>query len=212
MNWFLDMCILIFYAEVGGKNYEKTARFVKEKKDKQFLLCFYITKENMPKWIKRQKIILKLIGKRIEDPSYEIEKAEEYKDLFPRDIIELRKLSIQCLSSSTKEEYYEKLKKNQNIMLIRINYFLSKLIDREVIPIKEVKFELKSALFTFLQNHSDAMILASGIQYAQEEELKILTGDKHDWNKNNLEWTFDSKPDLAKKYSKIPEIVYIQNT
>lgn len=211
MNWFLDMCILIFYAEVGGKNYEKTTRFVKEKKDKQFLLCFYITQENMPKWIKRQKIILKLIGKRIEDSSYEMEKAEEYTDLFPRDIIELRKLLIQCLSSSNKEEYYEKLKKNQNIMLIRINYFLSKLIDKEVIPIKEVHFELKSTLFTFLKNHSDAMTLASGIQYAQEEELKILTGDKHDWNKNNLEWTFDSKPDLAKKYKKIPEIAYIQN-
>ncbi len=210
MNWFLDMCILIFYAEVGGKNYEKTISFVKEKKDKKFPICFYITRENMPKWIKRQKIILKLIGNKIVDSSYEIEKSEEYTWLFPRDIIELKKLLAQCLSSPNKEEYYEKLKENQNIMLIRISYFLTKLIDKEIVPEKEIDFELKSTLFTFLQNHSDAMTLASGIQHHQQEELKILTGDKHDWNKNNIQWVYDSRPDLAKKYSKIPEIKYLQ--
>jgi len=211
MNWFLDMCILIFYAEIGGKNYEKTTRFIKEKKEKKFLLCFYITKENMPKWINREKIILKLISKKIQEDSLNIENMKEYKYLTSRDIVKLKKLLAQCFSSPNKEEYYERLKRNQIIMLSRINYFLTKLIDKEVIPIKEIDFELKSTLFTFLQNHSDAMTLASGIQYNQIEELKILTGDKKDWNKDNILWVYDSRPDLAKKYSKIPKINYIQS-
>jgi len=212
MNWFLDMCIIIFYAS-NTKDIKsvKSIEFVKNKKDNRFLVCFYITKENMPKWIKRQNVILKIVGIKVLNPSIELEKIEEYQELFPQDIIILKKRLAQYSSSENKQEYYQKLRKNHNLLIQRINYFLSKLIDKEVVPIKEIKFELKSALFTFLENHSDAMTLASGIQYAQEEELKILTGDKHDWNKNNLEWTFSSRPDLAKKFAKIPEIVCIQN-
>jgi len=213
MNWFLDMCIVISYASDSGDiKSEKSKEFVNNKKDNKFFLCCYITQENMPKWIKRQEAILKIVGKKIQDSSCEIEKLKEYQELFAKDIIILRKRLAQSSASQNKSEFYNKLKKNHDLMIQRINYFMSKLIDKEVIPIKEIKFELKSALFTFLQNHSDAMTLASGIQYAQEEELKILTGDKHDWNKNNLEWVFSSRQDIAKKYAKIPEIIYIQNT
>lgn len=210
MNWFLDMCILIFYAEVGGRNYEKVTKFVKNKKDEKFLLCFYITNENMPKWIKRQKIILKLISKKIHDSSCEIEKDKEFSYLIPRDITKLKKLLTQCVSSSDKEEYYEKIKENQIIMLKRIDYFLTNLIDKEVILKSEIDLKLKSAIFTFTNNMSDSITIASGIQHHQKEEIILLTGDKNDWTKENIQWVFDSQPELKKKYEKIPEIRYIQ--
>ncbi len=59
MNWFLDMCIIIFYA--SGTNdamEEKTKQFVKSKNKDQYLLCYYIADTNLPKWITRQEIIL----------------------------------------------------------------------------------------------------------------------------------------------------------
>lgn len=210
MNWFVDMCIVIFYAS-NTKDIKSinSCEFVKNKKDNKFLLCFYITQENMPKWIKRQISILKVIGAKISNPSKELDKIDGYQALLQQDIILLKKRLAQFASSTNKQEYYQKLKKNQNLLIQRINYFITKLVDKEVV--EKVDFELKSTLFTFLQNHSDAMTLASGIQYHQQEEIKILTGDKNDWNKDNLEWTFSSRPDLAKKYSKIPEIKYIQN-
>ncbi|MDP3027179.1 MAG: hypothetical protein Q8N63_05700 [Nanoarchaeota archaeon] len=211
MNWFLDMCIIIFYAEVGGKYYQKTETFVKNKKDKRFFVCFYITKENMPRWIKRQKIILRLLKKKLDNFSFEIEEDSQHKELYPKDVVKLKKFIMKVSSSKNLIEEYQIIRRNQEIMLRRVDFFMKNIIDKEVIPIKEIDFELKSTLFTFLQNHSDAMTLASGIQCHQQEELKILTGDKNDWNKNNLEWTFSSRPDLAKKYSKIPEIKYIQN-
>ncbi len=211
MNWFIDMCILIFYAEVGGKNYQKAAKFVEEKKDSKFFVCFYISKDNMPKWIKRQKIIINLIGNKIKNPIYDFEKSNEYSELFSKDIIELKKLLMQCLSSKNKESYYEKLSQNKNIMLRRIEHFLKNLIDREVVPINEIDTELKSTLFTFLNNHSDSMTLASAVQYHQKEEVDIFTGDKKDWNKENIQWVYDSKPEFAKIYPKVPKIKYIQD-
>ena len=212
MNWFLDMCILIFYAEVGGKNYQKSVAFVKEKNNNNFLICSYISKENLPKWIKRQRAILKLVGNKISNESYNVESSEEYKNFFSQDKIKLMKLFSICSSIKDKKIYVEKIRKNQDIMMQRINYFLLKLIDKEVVPIKDIDSDLKSTLFTFLNNYSDAMTLASGIQYNQKESIQIITGDKHDWNKENIQWVHDSRPDLAKKYSKIPEINYIQDT
>ena len=135
----------------------------------------------------------------------------EYCELYPRDIIKLKKLVAMVFISKNSVREYEQIRVSHEVMLNQINFFMNKLIDSEVIPIKETDLELKSVLFTFLQNHSDAMTLASGIQHHQQEEIKILTGDKKDWNKENIQWVYDSRPDLAKKYSKIPEIIYIQN-
>src|SRR3989344_1442708 len=211
MNWFLDMCILIFYAEAGGQNYKKSVVFVQEKKDNKFIICSYISKENMPKWIKRQKIILKLAGNKVANMTYDLENSEEYGELLSQDKIKLKKLLAICASAQDKKSYVEKIRKNQDVMLQRINYFLLKLIDKEVISVKDIDSELKGTLFNFLNNHSDAMTLASGIQHHQIETMLIITGDKKDWNKNNLQWVYDSRPDLAKKYAKIPEIRYIQD-
>ncbi len=207
MNWFLDMCIIIFYAEVGGKYYQKTATFVKNKKDNKFLICCYISKENMPKWILRQKIILKILKKRVDDLSFEIEKDPEYRELYHRDIAKLKKLITRTSIFKDSIKEYNSIRSNQEIMLNRIGFFITKLIDKEVV--EKADFDLKSTLFTFLNNNSDAMTMASGIQHHQVEELILLTGDKRDWTKDNMDWVFDSRPDLKKKYPKIPEIEYI---
>ncbi len=209
MNWFLDMCIIIFHAEVGGKYYQKTEAFVRNKMNSKFLICCYISKDNMPKWVKRQKIILNLLKKKVDDTAFEIENDSQYLELYPRDIVKLKKFIMRISLSKEGIKEYQLIRINQEIMLRRVDFFMNKLIDKEVV--EKVDFELKSTLFTFLQNHSDAMTLASGIQHHQQEELKILTGDKHDWNENNIQWVYDSRPDLAKKYLKIPEIVYIQD-
>jgi len=210
MNYFLDMCIIIFYAsDTNDIKSVNAIKFVNDKKADKFLLCYYITRENMPKWIKRQNIILKIVGTKILNPSYEVEKMEGYQDLFSQDIIILKKRLAQYSSSENKTEYYLKLRKNHDLLIQKINYFITKLVDKEVI--EKVDFELKSALFTFIQNNSDAITLASAIQYHKEEALTIITGDKNDWNKNNIDWAFSSKPELAKKYPKIPEIRYIQD-
>ena len=95
-------------------------------------------------------------------------------------------------------------------MLNQIMYFLGNYVDKKVIPEKEIDLELKSAIFTVINNHSDSLTIASGIQHHQKEKLILLTGDKNDWTKENLEWVFASRPDLKKKY-KIPSIRYIQN-
>ncbi len=211
MNWFIDMCILIFYAEVGGKNYHKSVTFVKEKNNHQFLICFYISKENMPKWMKRQRAILKIAGNKISNSNYEIEKSENFNELFPQDKIKLMKLLSTSSSVKDRTSFIINMKRNQDIMFQRINFFLLKLIDKEVIPINEIDSDLRSVIFTFLNNHSDSMTLASAMQHHQKEDIEIITGDKNDWNKENIQWVYDSRPDLLKKYPKTPKIKYIQD-
>lgn len=212
MNWFLDMCILIFYANPSESMSGKTRAFLKRKGNHLFVVCHYITDNNLPKWIEREKIALQEIKKYFDNPRYNIGTSEDGKKLFKEDVIDAKKMADSSLKKmADKERAYKLLKINQELLINNLNYFSNKLIDKIVIPVEEIDFELKSTLFTFLQNHSDAMTLASGIQHAQKEEIQILTGDKYDWNKNNLEWTFDSRPDLAKKYPKVPEIKYIQN-
>ena len=73
--------------------------------------------------------------------AFNIEIDEDFSYLFSRDVVKLKKLLTQCISSSNKEEYYEKIKENQIIMLKRIDYFLTNLIDKEVIQKNEIDFE-----------------------------------------------------------------------
>ena len=68
---------------------------------------------------------------------------------------------------------------------------------------------MKSSLFTYTRNHSDANIIASGIQYHQIEELILVTTDRKDWTEENLDLALPENSDLRKKYSKIPKIKYL---
>ena len=210
MNWFLDMCIVIFYASrTNDAKEEKTRRFVKNKKKDKYFLCYYVADRNLPGWIKRQGAVFEELKNKIKNPSYEIGSSYNGKLLYEKDKIIVKKLYTLYQISEDKDSFFQKAKKSNILMLSQVGYFLKNYIDKKVIPEKEIDFELKSAIFTFTNNHSDSLTIASGIQYHQKEKLVLLTGDKNDWTKENLEWVFASEPNLKKKY-KIPEIKYIQ--
>ncbi|MEK6836682.1 MAG: hypothetical protein AABX94_03375 [Nanoarchaeota archaeon] len=212
MNWFLDMCILISYAEPADKFHNKVNKFINSKGADYYLACCYIIDENLPKWIKRKKVALLEIKRSLENSSYIIGTSTESNILYKEDIADTKKILNYV---STKYKYksvaYNKVKINQDILINNLNYFIKKFIDKKVVPVKEIDFELRSSLFSYLTpNDSDAKTLASGIQYRQIENLVLFTGDKNDWTKELLESAIVYHPTLNKKYSKIPEIKYIQ--
>lgn len=211
MNWFLDMCILIYFSNVKEEYSEKTIQFVKNKKNDRFFVCCYILEENLPKWIQRQIAIIEETKMKIKNPDYIIGTSYFGKFLFPKDKNKCEKLILVALKLNDKKKFIKEIEKAQLLIERRINYFLRNLTDKMVIPIKEIDFDLKSSLFSFLNNDSDSKTLASGIQQHNKEEITILTGDKKDWTKENIKWAFDSRPPLAKKYPKIPEIKYVQD-
>jgi len=211
MRWFLDMCILIYHASRDNSQLsKKTAAFFSKNKGKKFLLCHYLIEKDLPKWIKRQKILTDEVIKKIKDPSYELNFSKNEEYLYKTDKQKAEKLIVKAEFTKDKDSFVKTLINLQKDMESVIFNFIRNEAEK-VILIAEIDEDLKSQLFTFLNNISDSNILASAIQYHNKEELTLLTGDKKDWNKNNIEWVFDSRPDLAKKYNKIPEIKYIQN-
>jgi hypothetical protein len=209
MNWFLDMCIIIYYSSKGESIfYKKSLAFIEKHKGEKFLICKYITSNDMPKWIKRQRVIVDEAVKKIKDQSYDFETSEGWKLLYSKDKATVEKLVLASKFNSNKEEYIKLIINSQKEIELEINRVVGTLCE-EVLPIEEIDFDLKSSIYTFTKNHSDSNILASGIQLHQKRDIKIMTGDKKDWNENNLSWVFESRPDLAKKYPKIPKINYI---
>jgi hypothetical protein len=209
MNWFLDMCIIIFYSDKTSKEYNNVSQRVNKKGGDRFILCYYIFYENLPKWIERQKIILEEVIQKIKNPAYELGSSNMAKTiLFTKDLNRAKKMLMLYSLSDKKEEFCKLLVKNQIDMLQKINFFLNKIVDKKVVPISSIKSELKSAIFGIINNHSDAMTLASGIQYNKEEKIILLTADKKDWTKENLEWALPEHSQLRKEYD-LPEIKYL---
>ena len=201
MNKFLDTGIIIGYAY----NEEKFVFFVKNKKG-EFIVCYFVLDRDLPSLIKRTRIIINEIKKQTPNIKKLLENKEIYKqDLFRAEkFLAIKEILLQKGIDSNKE-----LDKIQEVFEIRIDFFIQKLIDKKVMPIKDIHFELKSSLFTYTKNHSDANILASGIQYHQENEIVLVTSDRQDWTKENLEWALPEFSELRKKYPKIPEIEYV---
>lgn len=216
IKWFIDMCIIIYYAK-DNPNSElsmKAANFVKNKGNSQFLLCYYISEINLPKWIKRQRIIIEEVKRNVKDNNYSIGSSFEGKILFEQDKNECKKLYFKYMNTENKSEFFMLQKKNQQMIEQKISYFINKLIDKKVIPISEIDFELKSSLFTYLDNNdSDAKTIASAVQQHNketQEQLIIITSDKKHWTKQLLEDSISLHPALTKKYPKLPEIKYLQ--
>jgi len=201
MDNFLDTSIIIGYAQ----NEEKFLSFVKDKLE-SFIVCYFVLDRDISSLIKRMKIIINEVKNKLKDKNYEI----QTKDLYKQDIIRIQKfLSLKETQNRSSVEFIDFLDNFQSIFEFRIEFFIQKLIDKKVMPIKEIDFELKSNLFTYTKNHSDANILASGIQHHQENKLILITSDKQDWTKENLEWAIPESSNLRKKYSKIPQIKYV---
>ena len=188
MNKFLDTSIIIGYAN----DEEKFVLFAKNKKE-EFIICYYTLEREIPSIKKRLKLIIDEIKK--QSPS--IRKLIENKDIYKQDLFRAEKL-LALKESLTKKglDSNKYLDKIQELFELRMDFFVQNLIH-------------KSSLFTYTNNHSDANILASGIQYHQENNVILVTSDKKDWTKENLEWALPEFSELRKKYQKIPEIEYV---
>jgi hypothetical protein len=208
MNWFLDMNVIVYYSLEMEHPLEKKAKiFIKNKGISKFFLCEYIQKENLPKWLERQEEILRRFNLKISG-----EKIIEGKIyLFNKDKIFLNHIISMYLNSKDKENFKFNINKIFSFVKIKSKLFLEKYIDQFVIPIIGIDSELLSSLNTYLQNISDAKTIASGIQEHQNNKLILITADKKDWNKENLEWAITPSSKLEKKYSSLPKIEYLQN-
>lgn len=212
MRCFLDMSVIIYYCYRTGQDIEKKViKFVDNKGEKLFIVCYYILDENLPKWVKRMKIMFKEIKRKINDPGHKLWSSQESELLFNKDKINGERILKKYELSNNKKDFLEIMERGWVYTEARIKIFLRDLIDKKVILIKEIDSELKSALFTYLDNISDAKTLASGIQEHNKKELILITTDKEHWTKNNLEWALPEHSALRKKYPKIPEIKYIQD-
>ena len=201
MDQFLDTGIIIGYAQ----DEEKFVLFVKNKKEK-FIVCYFVLEKDVHSLCKRMRIIINEVKNKLKDKDYQINK----KELYPRDVERVNKfLSLKEINKLTNLEFVDFLENFQRIFEFRIDFFIQKLINKKVIPIREINFELKSSLFTYTQNHSDANIIASGIQYHQEEEIVLVTSDRNDWTNDNIDWAIPEHSELRKKYPKIPKIKYV---
>lgn len=211
MRCFLDMSVIIYYCYRTGQDIEKKViKFIDNKGEKLFIACYYILDENLPKWVKRMGIMFKEIKRKINDPGHKLWSSQESELLFNKDKINGERILKKYELSSNKKDFLEIMEKGWVYTEARIKIFLRDLIDEKVILINEIDSELKSALFTYLDNISDAKTLASGIQEHNKRELILITTDKEHWTKDNLEWALPEHSTLKKKYPKIPEIKYIQ--
>lgn len=214
MKWFLDMCIILHYIKEGDNQslIRKTVLFVNQKNQDKFFLCCYIKEENLPKWLKRRRIIFREVLRQIRSISYIPYSDEECNLLWGNDKNQVLKLMAIANNLKDKTEIISNFENAYQEIQRRISEFLKKYIDEYVIPIKNIDSDLKRSLLDYLdENHSDAYTLASGIQQHNEEELVLITSDVTHWKKRALEEAVPEHSELRKKYPKLPEIKHIQD-
>lgn len=211
MRYFLDMNIIIFYSGTSdvSEYIDMTKRFVNSKEDNIFQVCYYILDNDLPRWIKRQDIIINELRRKFKDPGYEIGSLGDGKRLWPRDINKAKKLFYTSISHQKKERFLEVLIKINLVMKRKIDHFIKNLVDQKVIHIKEIDFDLYTNINSILNNESDSRIIASGIQQHNKEELVMFTSDKKHWTRDNILVVYDSR--IEERYPKVPEIRYLQD-
>jgi hypothetical protein len=213
MRWFLDMCILIYYASKDNSLfYKKTIEFLKKNEGEKLLVCHYIIEWDLPKWIKRQNTLVDEVVKKVKDPNYDLDSSFGWNSLYSREKQKGEKLIFKAKNIQNKAEFIRNLLDYQKEIEIRIFYFIKQKAEK-VIQLSEIDKELKSQLFTYLNNNvSDANIIASGIQEHNKKEVIFMTADRSHWTKENLEWALPEHSPLRKKYPNLPEIRYIQDS
>ena len=222
MRWFLDMCVILYFIEDGDKDIlvRKSHKFVNEKNNNKFLLCYYIKNENIPKWLNRQKILFKETIEQIgnlDNSDYVPYASKDSNALYSRDKNKIAKLVSFFRNISDKKEFRKKLDNTYLEIEQRINSFIKDYIDEFIIPIETIDPELKSSLMNYLnigspiKNESDAKTMCSAIQEHQNKELYVMTADKEDWTNETFGWAVPLSSNLSKKYPSLPEIRYIQN-
>lgn len=206
MNKFLDTCLIISYASEGIELPGKYENFVKNK-NSMFYVCYFVLEKDIPSLIQRYSEIFKELKK--QNPDFT--KLINEKRIFKKDFNFAYKLLLFKEAIIKKGiDFAEFISAIEEIFLVRIDFFIANKIDKKVIPVDKIDNELRSSLFTWTQNNSDSNTLASGIQFHNnEEEIILVTGDKTDWTKENLEKSVCLHPSLRLKYKKMPEICYV---
>jgi hypothetical protein len=218
MRWFLDMCIPLYYIGEGDSPdlNKKTITFVKQKSEDKFLVCYQIKNSDLPKWVKRQNVLVEEIIKKISDNSYSLGSSSDSSILTDRDKKKMLKLWATVMNSKDRKKTIALLGIVKLELKRRLDFFFSNFIDEFVVPIDEIDSNLKSSFLNYLnigqgkKNDSDAKTLTSAIQEHNKNELKILTADKKDWTKDLFEWAVPIGSELSKKYPSFPEINYLQ--
>lgn len=210
MKDFLDTCIIIGYANAGlgemslDKNSKSCLEFVKNKKN-DFVICYFTLEKDLVSLKRRFNILIDEAKK--QNPNF-IRLADNHL-IFKKDILRGEKfLKVKEVIVERKEDPNLFLDKIRDLVNYRIDFFIQKFIDWIVISLKDIDFDLKSSLFTWTENNSDSNILASAVQFHQQEEITLITLDRKDWTKENLENSISLHPTLRLKYTKIPKIVY----
>jgi hypothetical protein len=195
-----------------GHPLEKKAEiFVKNKKDNIFLLCDYIFSRNLPRWLKRQKVILFEFNQKVQDNSYPLFSSRIAKEnLFPKDELFTKKLVMLYNSSNNKDEFAQEINNIFNLLNKRVSNFIQSYIDEIVIPEATIDQSLKGCLNNWLNNDSDARTIASGVQEHNNKRLTFMTADKKDWTKELLKEIHNDLT-LMKKYVHLPKIEYVQD-
>lgn len=209
MRWFLDMCIILYYvAQDNSYFHKKSFELLNQNEGNIFLVCFYIIDKDLPKYLKRQRIIIDEVLKKVRDENYIFGSSDDGSFLYDKDKQKAEKLYLQSKVIKDKRDFINKVKESQKGQELLIEYLFKTKIEK-VIPIEEIDQKLRSAIFTYLEgNISDANILASGVQEHKNKKLVLLTGDKNHWTKENLQWAIENNSDLDYE---IPPIKYIQN-
>lgn len=224
-NFFLDQSIIVGYAsfifnepEAIIKAIERFGKicvdFIESNKKEQFITCFYIIENDLPKFKNRRKIVLQEIRKKIQNPNYEIGSSELAKKyLYKRDINWAKRI-FSLLRILTPKQLFNLLIKIDAVFSIRIEYLIKNVIDKIVVPIEEINKELVNILREFIDDYSDCNILASVLQYTTDQSKSILktkierkiifiTLDKEHFNENNIAFI---KEDQRLKNHKFPEV------
>jgi len=211
MRYFLDMNLPVYFCMQIGHQLEKKAKlFIENKKDSFFLLCDYIVSRNLPRWLKRQKIILFEFNQKIQNQNHIFFSSKQSEILFPKDKQIVNTLFLNYKQSEDKEQFIENINQIFTLLQARVSRFIEIYIDEVVIPEAKIDFKLRSCLSTWLRNDSDTRTIASAIQEHKNKKLTIMTSDKKDWTKELLEEVHHDI-ELSKKYVSLPKIEYLQN-
>ena len=122
MRYFLDMNLPIYFCmQIGNPLEEKTKLFIKNKGNNSYLLCDYIVKKNLPKWLSRQQIILFEFNQKIKNKDYLLFSTEQSKILLSKDKILIERLILNYDKSKDKTKFIEAVNEIFNLLPARIN-------------------------------------------------------------------------------------------
>jgi hypothetical protein len=214
-NQFLDTSIIIGYSgAVSDKSLEGNERikslcvqFVINKKG-IFIVCYFTIDKEILSLTRRYRTVINEVKRKIDDVSYVIGSSKESSIMYPEDVNRSNKIynlfSLK-FGDSKKVEFKKDLSNIQSSFEARVSFFLGKMVDEKVVPIKDINKEIVSIIRESIDNYADCNIFASAVQYTTEKKTKVMfvTLDKKDFTKNTLDFI---KNDSRMKNNLFPEL------